>query len=226
MNKSIYKIGIASSVTITFIFILWIVCFTGIALTSPLFRWTNLNDYLIFEQNNNQFFQYLAKTAMFLFGPFYVIFIHSFYALSEGETKNSTRLSLLFALAFALLSCIHYFVQLSAVRMNIMKGQTNGLELYLQANPYSIMTAVNMLGWTVFLGLSSLFMVPFFRKNNKILRITFMVNGISCLLGAVGYLFEIDILTFLTVNLMLGGAVLTQSVISIFWFKRKMISQQ
>ena len=161
---------------------------------------------------------------MLLFGPVYVVFIHSFYSVQSGKQREMTRLSLLFALAFAVLSCIHYFVQLSAVRLNIASDQTNGLELYLQANPYSIMTAIDMLGWTLFFGLSSLFIFPVFEgsKLNLMLRYAFFINGISCLLGAVGYIFQIDLLTFVCVNLLLGGAVLTISISSIVWFKRKL----
>lgn len=224
MNTYSYKTGHAASAIITVIFVLWIICFVGIALTSPLFRWTNLADYLVFEQSNSQFFQNIAKASMLLFGPVYVIFIHSFYSVQSGKQREMARLSLLFALAFAVLSCIHYFVQLSVVLINIASGETNGLELYLQANPYSIMTAIDMLGWTLFLGLSSLFMFPVFSgsKLDKTLRYAFLINGISCLLGAVGYIFQIDLLTFLCVNLFLGGEVLTFSIGSSVWFKRKL----
>ena len=223
MNIFSYKTGRMASAIIATIFILWIVCFVGIALTSPLFRWIGLADYLVFEQTNPQFFQNIAKAAMLLFGPVYVVFIHSFYIVSEGNKRDRARLSLLFALAFAILSSIHYFVQLSVVRINIRNGQTFGLELYLQANPYSIMTAIDMLGWTLFLGLSSLFIFSFFERSKleRTIRYAFLINGISCLLGGVGYLLQIDLLTFLCVNLFLGVAVITMSIASFFWFRRR-----
>lgn len=52
---------------------------------------------------------------------------------------------------FATLIGVNYFVQISAVRFNLQMGQFAGLEQVLQANPLSAMSAINMLGFTLFL---------------------------------------------------------------------------
>jgi hypothetical protein len=223
MNTISIKIGYWSSVLLTLSFIAWIVCFVGIVATSPMFIWTNLNDYLIYARNNNQFFQNIAKFFMLLFGLIYVLYINSLYDGADESKKGLARISLLFGTAFAILSSIHYFVQLSAVNMDILENQTAGLEHFVQANPHSIMTAIDMLGWTLFLGLSSLFIAPLFSGSrlNTIIRLGFITNGICCLLGAIAYLFQLDIVTFLCMNLGIGGAILTVAIASIKWFKNK-----
>jgi len=222
MNKLSYKIGFWSAQLLTFTFVIWIVCFIGIATTLPLFYWTNLPDYLTYYQTNGQFLQNIAKFFMFLFGPLYVLFINSYYDYAAENKKVLVRISLLFGLAFAILSSIHYFVQLTVVRLNIEQRHFDGLEHFVQANPYSVLSSINMLGWTLFLGLSSFFIFPVFKGDNlnKIISYAFLFNGISCVLGGVGYLFHIDLLTFIFMNLGLGGAVITFSIASISLFKR------
>jgi hypothetical protein len=218
------KIGVYSSLLIVISFAAWIICFTLIAVTSPLFYWTNLQDYLEFVDSNSQVFQNIARFFMLIFGPAWVVFITAFYDHVAKEKKVLIRLSLLFGIAFSVLSSINYFAQLSAVRLNILHGDTSGLEHFVQANPNSMMTAMTMLGWTLFLGLSSLFMIPIFKKGNRvsrIIKIAFLLNGISALIAGVGYTLQINVLTFLFINLGVGGAVITAAIASIIWFRRE-----
>ena len=222
MNNFTRKLGMWSSGLITLSFIGWIICFVGIALTSPLLYWTNLTDYLNFINTYNQTFQTIAKTLMWLFGPLFLLLIYSFYNYIVPEKKDFLRIGLLFGLAFTILSSIHYFIQISSVRLLINHSETEGLSHLLQANPISVISAINMLGWTFFLGLCSLFIAPAFQSKGKhlLLKIAFTFNGISCLIGSVSYLFQIDIVTFICMNLCLGGAILVISITSFFIFKK------
>ena len=108
------------------------------------------------------------------------------------------------------------------MRLNIGKGHFEGMEYFVQANPDSIMTSIDMLGWTLFLGLSSLFIFPVFDGPgpNKVLRYAFLVNGLSCMLAGAGYIFQINILTFLFINLGMGGAMMTITITAVRFFKR------
>lgn len=225
MNSLSNKIGFWSAQLLTFTFVIWIACFVGIATTSPLFNWTNLPDYITYFQSNGQCFQNIAKFFMLLFGPLYVLFINSYYDYATDNKKVLVRISLLFGIAFAVLSSINYFVQLTVVRLNIEQGHIDGLGHFVQANPYSVMSSINMLGWTLFLGLSSLFIFPIFKgdKLNKIIGYAFLFNSISCVLGGVGYIFRIDLLTFAFMNLGLGGSVMTFSIASTSLFKRLIV---
>ncbi len=222
MNTISYKAGYWSALLILICFFSWIVCFTGIAFSSPLFYWTNLQDYLLFERTYPQYFQLAAKAFMLLFGPVYVVLINSLYDLALPSRKTVARIALLFSLAFAICSCLHYFIQLSSVRINVEHGQIGGIEQFLQANPYSFMTAADMLGWTLFLGLSSLFAFAAIKKErtNKWLKISMLVNGISSLLGGIGYLFQLPLLTFIFINLGVGGAMIGVGFFSLKFFRR------
>ncbi len=220
--KNTYKIAYWSSLLLVVVFAAWIICFTGIAMSAPLFRWTNLTDYLAYEKANSQLLAYIAKFFMLLFGPLFLVFISSFYDYAKEEHRFYLSMSRLFALGFAVLSSIGYFVQLSAVRLNILHGQTTGLENFLQANPNSIMTAITMLGWTLFLGLSSFFIIPIFKEKGaaRVIKYAFLANGISCMLAGVGYVFQIDVLTFFFVNIGEGGSMMTAAIASFLLFRR------
>lgn len=224
MNRLSYKIGLWASLLLAVSFIAWIVCFTGIALTSPLFIWTNLSDYLLYEHANNQILQNVAKFFMLIFGPLYVLMVYGYYHLVQDDKRDLVRISLLFALAFSVLSSINYFIQLTVIRLNITAGHTDGLQHFVQANPLSVMTAITMLGWTFFLGLSSFFIFPVFKgtRLNRILRYTFLFNGFSCILAGVGYALKIDLLTFFFANVATGGALMIAALCSVNLFRREL----
>lgn len=224
MHTIPYKTGLWASVLLALSFVAWIVCFTGIALTSPLFIWTNLTDYLLYEQSYSQVFQLTAKFFMLVFAPLYVLMIYGYYHFAAADKRDLVRISLLFALAFAILSSINYFVQLTVVRLNVEAGSVEGLEHFVQANPLSVMTAIAMLGWTLFLGLSSFFIYPVFKGQGviRVLRYTFLFNGISCMLAGIGYALKIDMLTFFFANIGTGGAILVASICSLILFRREL----
>jgi hypothetical protein len=115
----------------------------------------------------------------------------------------------------------HYFTQISAVRINVLAGRTEGLEHFVQANPYSILSAINMLGWTVFLGLASLFLAPAFSggRRERVIRWAFVLAGLFCLGGGIGYVWEVTWLVFVTVNLGMGRAVLVATAALALWFR-------
>lgn len=216
------QLGFWSALGIAALFVVYTICFVGILVTAPLFLWTNLDAYVAYTQAHGTFFQHLAELAMLLFGPLYVALINSIHDAARAEHKSLTRLALGFALIFAALSSVNYFVQLGSVRQNVERGQLEGILQFLQANPASAITAVNVLGWSIFMGLSSLLVTPVFSggRLQTIVRVSFLANGACCLLGAVGYVLGIAVLVFLTLTLGMGGAVLAASISTGVWFRR------
>jgi Zn-dependent protease len=84
-----------------------------------------------------------------------------------------------------------------------------GLEQFVQANPASAITGMNMLGWSLFLGLASLFVAPIFDGGRlaKTIKWALIVNGACCLLGGVSYIYEFSVGVFLFITFGMGGAV-------------------
>lgn len=209
INHLAIKLGYWSAISIVMTFAVFTVAFLAIPLTGPLFIWSSLADYLAYVRSGNTFFQDLARWMMLLFGPLVVVLFACIYELSTGDRRLLARIGLSFAVIFAALTAINYFVQLSAVRLAIQKDSTEGLEQIVQANPISAVAATNVLGWSLFLGLASLFMAPLFTgcRLQRFISICFLVNGTMCLLGGIGYVLDNVALVFLTLNFGMGGAV-------------------
>lgn len=224
MNKIILNLGIWSAILCLASFIVWIISFTGIAISSPLFYWTNLEDYIDYVNTNNQFFQYLAKSFMIIFSLAYMILIFVFHEFTLAQRQILSKIAIAFSIMFALVTAVHYFVQVSAVRFAISEIDYSGLEHFIQAKPTSVLSSVNMLGWTLFLGLSSLFIYLGLKPKSltKGIRLGLLVNAISCILAGFGYLLQIDLITFVFINLGLGGAVLLMTIsASRYFIKQK-----
>ncbi len=217
MNKNILNTGLWSAVICLTAFIIWIVSFIGIAIQSPLFYWTNLEDYIDYINSNSQFFQYLAKSFLIIFSLAYMVLTIVFNEFTALERKIFSKIAVVFSIMFALVSSIHYFVQLSSVRLAIAKNEFAGLEHFLQSNPTSFLSSVNMLGWTLFLGLSNLFMYIGLIHNSgtERVRLGLLINSVSCILGGFGYLFQIDLMTFVFMNLGIGLGFIMTTVSSI-----------
>jgi hypothetical protein len=121
-------------------------------------------------------------------------------------------------------------VQISAVRLNLNRDTTDSLVQFIQAMPDSAMAAINMLGWTLFFGLSQLLLAPVFavgrRRLRRTLRAVMAFSGVNCLLGGVGYLLDNAISVGLTMNLIMGGCMLALSALFASFFCQQPAQEQ
>ncbi len=214
MNRLSVQIGFWSALICALAFLAFAICFVAVLTTSPLFFWTDLSDYMAYIQENGQFWASLARLCMLVFAPAFVILLAAIHDYSDDEKKVLSRISQSFGILFAAMISIHYFVQLTAVRLSIQQGQLTGMEQIVQANPLSAVSAINMLGFTLFLGLASIFLVPVFSggRTERVIRYAFLVNGICCLIGFLSYILQINVLLFLTINFGMGGAVTVATI--------------
>ena len=203
-------------------FLVWILSFIGIVVVNPPFSWTNLNDYIAFSASNNQSFKFAAQLAMLLFAPALVVLIHSIERQAEEDRKFLARISISFSIMFAVCISIHYFVQISSVRLSIASGQTAGLEQFLQANPSSGIAGINIVGWTLFLSLACLLCAPVFVGGglNRVIRYALVANAVFCLLGGFGYITDNVMLVLFCLNIGMGGTMGTAIVGMFIYFNR------
>ncbi|MCC6166464.1 MAG: hypothetical protein IT329_04480 [Caldilineaceae bacterium] len=220
MNSPAQRLGVWSSSLAALTFVIFTLCFAAIAATQPLFLWTNLGDFVAYRQAYGDRFATVAQSAMLCFGVLYLVLLNCLYEMTPDGQRLFVRIALCLGVGFAALTGLHYFVQISAVRVNLAQGDIAGIEQFLQAKPYSVSAAANMLGWTLFFGGSSLFVAPIFSgsKRRRVLRLLFWFNGVCCLLAGVGYVFAWAALVFVTINLGMGGAVMALTVLLAFEF--------
>jgi len=219
-NPITQQLGFWAAVVAALTFVSYTVCFVAIVAASPIFTWTSLADYLAYDSAFGGPFKPAAQISMIVFALSFLVLLHAIQDAVPTERKVLTRIGASFGALFALAVGIHYFVQLTAVRVSVREGLTSGLEHIVQANPYSTLSAINMLGWSVFLGLSCLFIAPVFPGQDieRIIRWALRANGLFCLGGGLGYVLEIEWLVFLAITLGMGGAVLTAAVSLAVWF--------
>lgn len=189
-----------SAVTLVILLIVYTVFLILLMFAGPS-RWVNVTEYIAFSKQTWHLYLTLCQLMAFLCAPVYLILISSIHDYANNQQKSLTRISLCFATVFVTLSSIIYFVQFSAVRQSIQKGQLEGLEQFIQLNTSSPMYAMAMLGWTLFLGLSSLFVVPVFsgEKIQKWVKYSFLANGLFCCMGFIGYVIDSMMLNLLYV---------------------------
>lgn len=214
MNKTAINAGYWAAIISVIAFIAYTVCFLVILMMEPVFLWTNMENYINTVQTSNQAFKHIAMLFMIVYGACYVIQLCSLGEIVDSSRKYYTKLAELFGVGFFALISINYFIQISAVRLQINAGQTNGLEQFVQGNPTSVISAINMLGWTIFFGLSCV-CASFALGNTKIEKIikyAFLVNGNMMLISAIAYVFNITFVLLLFMNLGMGAAVLTATI--------------
>jgi hypothetical protein len=224
MTRLSIRLGFWSALLGALMFVVYTVSFVTILMVSPLFLWTNFADYVAYTERYHTLWPELGRLSMLLFSLLFVVLLASLEEYARADEQILVRVSRSFALGLAVLAGSFYFVQISAVRINLQHGDLTGLEQVIQANPYSAFAALNMMGWTFFFGLSSLFIAPIFHggRLERMIRWAFLVNGVSCLLGAVGYIVENIVLIFVTINLIMGGAILVVSVgLTVFFWRMR-----
>ena len=223
MKSLTARVGLWSSMTGLLCFLVYVFAFAGIAIANPPFVWTDIDAFVLYNTQYSQFLKYLAMTLMLVYGISFVAQIVCLGEYARPEKRLWARLAALFALGFAVLAGINYFIQVTAVRLQIESGQYQGLTQFVMSYPVSAAAAVNMLGWTVFSGISSLF-ISFslgITKREKACKWSFFANGVVMLLGCAGYVVDCVPVVFLCMYLGLGATVFACTLSQCFLYRER-----
>jgi hypothetical protein len=221
-NRLAATIGIWSSLLGVLTFVIFTVSFVGIAVSGPVAEWTTLEDYVATTRQHSQALKHLAQICMLAFAPLFVMLLNSIHEYAADDKKILTRIGLSFAIAAMVLIGAMYFVQLSTVRLSIQNDQFDGIEHFMQFYPNSAMLSIGMLGWTLFLGLSTLFVAPVFSgtRLNTVIRGALFATSAACLLGGVGFVLDSFWLVFLTINFGMGAALIVSMLaLTVFFYR-------
>lgn len=204
------KLGHLSVLICLFTFVVWIFAFAVIAVTQPLFTWTTLQEYILYTDIHQQFWKILAQSSMLIFAPAFLMITVALVFTGSEQHRVYSVLAAAFAGLFCVCSSVHYFIQLSIVPLSISSGQTGGLEQFIQANPFSGLAGMNLTGWTLFLGLSCLFMALHAKSNNMKTKFMYVAlfTSVMCLSGGIAFAFDMKAIVFITLNPGMGGGIL------------------
>lgn len=189
-------------------FLVFTVCFITILFVNPPFQWTGLLDFAQYTRDNPQALKYAGMISMLVYGLAYVVLsLCARRDLPRGRRLYGDIASA-FALAFCICIGVNYFVQLTATRLQLLHGYTEGLTQFTQSFPISALSALNMLGWTVFYGLSTAFLHLAYEGSAECtaLRRWCLLNSVFMLLSAIGYGLQWTFLLAVCMNAGLGTA--------------------
>ena len=97
----------------------------------------------------------------------YVVLVSSIHAHASPQKKVYAQIGLSFALIAAAVLLGDYFVQFSVVPVSLMNGQTEGIALLTQYNPYGVFIVLEELGYLL-MALSFLFLAPVFVGGGRL----------------------------------------------------------
>lgn len=214
-GKSAYAFGYWSSVFFALTGVLYGVSMGILLSLYAVPEYRNIEQFV--GEADKQFMDLYAFGQLFAFvsAILFIVVLCSVHECVKPVYRIFSRLSLCFGLAFALLACLNYYIQFSIVRLSLNDGVTRNLENLVQFNPRSFAFALNMLGWSLFLGLSALFLGLLFKGKgiHRAIRLSFYATSFCCLLGFAGSVIDSSFLMLIfqmgmTAGLTVGAVVL------------------
>ena len=216
------RLGFWSSLVSIASFVVFTACFLAIFFVNAPFSWTNLEDFSLYEANSFTLFKYIAMASMIVFACSFVVLTLCTEDTVSPEKRPLLRISSFFALAFCVTICINYFVQVTATRLQLQNGLTDGLAQFTQSFNISAINAINMLGWTLFYPLSTFFLAFLFdhHKIEKTIKWFCFANALMMMVGLTGYVANHFLTLALSMNLGLGLTTLGMTIPMAIRFKK------
>lgn len=187
MTKLAVAIGLWAAWAETLVGYVYLAGYIALVAIFPLKPWTTIQAFA--ADLNTPYMTALTalQVLAFLQALLVLVLAMAIHEYAPSGQKILTRLGMAFALTFALLSSLHYYVQWVGVRQSLLRSDLEGLGLFVQFNFDSPLSAINMLGWMFFYGLTTLVLAPIFGQTRieAWIRWAFICNGVGCLLSAL-----------------------------------------
>ena len=126
---------------------------------------------------------YLWLVPGILLAPTFVVLMACIHAYAAEARKTYSRLGLSFAVVYAVVILVDYFVQLTVIAPSLQAGETDGLSLFTQYDPHGLFIALEALGYTM-LTVALLFAAPVF-TGGRVERVIRGLFGLSFVLAVV-----------------------------------------
>ena len=161
---------------------------------------------------------YLWLYPGFLLALVFVVLMVCIHRYASEEKKVFSQVGLSFALVYAIVITVDYFIQLVVVEPSLLSGETAGLSLFTQYNPHGVFIALECLGYFM-MSVAFLFDAAVFTKGRleHIIRWLFVASfvlavvswAVFSLLGTGIIAFEVTILLVNWIVLIVSGALLS-----------------
>ena len=160
---------------------------------------------------------YLWLYPGFLLAALFVVLMGCIHGCAAEDRKVFSRIGLSFAILYAAVILVDYFIQLTVVVPSLQAGETAGLSLFTQYNPHGIFITFEALGYLLMIT-ALLFVAPVFAggRKERVIRWSFVLGFVVAVfaflaLPLAGYdivAFEVTVLMIDWTVLILSGALL------------------
>jgi len=163
--------------------------------------------------------QPFATIMGFLLTLAFLVVMACIHCYAPEEKRVFSLVGLSFAIIYAVLISVNYFIQLTFV-----KQSTFDASIFSMTNTHSMMWVIEVLGY-FFMGLATLFAAPIFgsSRTEKAIKWLFVTNGFLGVLTPIGYGLNFPI------EILLGGLIVWDIIMPIstallaylFWYSKK-----
>lgn len=160
---------------------------------------------------------YLWLIPGILLAPIFVVLMASIHAYAPEPRKIFSRVGLTFAVGYAVVIGVDYFVQFAVVIPSLQSGETQGLSLFTQYNPHGLFIAGEALGYLT-MSTALLFVAPVFAggRIECAIRWLFVAGFVLAVAALVGFwlvggdlvAFEVAVLSINWIVLIASGVLL------------------
>ncbi len=160
---------------------------------------------------------YLWLLPGILLAPIIVVLMACIHAHAPEAKAIYGRIGLSFALIYAVIILVDYYLQLTVVVASLQAGETEGLALFTQYNPHGLFIALETLGYSM-LTVAFLFAAPVFAggRVERAIRALFALSFVLAVAAFVGLAllghdlvaFEVTVLTIIWLVLIASGVLL------------------
>lgn len=158
-----------------------------------------------------------------LLAPIFVVLFACIHSFAREGKKFFSQIALSFAVVYAVVIIVDYFVQFTVVMPSLQSGELDGLSLFTQYNPHGFFIAGEALGYLM-MSVAFLFAAPVFAggRAERAIRGLFALSFVLAVVSFVGlWLLRNDLVAFEVTVLMINWIVLIVSgVLLSVWFRR------
>ena len=161
---------------------------------------------------------YLWLYPGILLALIFIVLLVCIHSYAPSDRKIFSHIALSFAVIYATIILIDYFIQFTVVIPSILTGETAGLSLFTQYNPHGFFIALETLGYSMMSG-AFLFVAAVFAggKLERALRWIFIAGFVAAVLfftalSSLHYdliAFEVTIITINSIVLIVSGVLLS-----------------
>jgi hypothetical protein len=213
-----------TSLILLFQTVIWLV-FTGFSMSQVESSWT-YNDYVSWAANPDIFFigNYINATLLTITAVALYAFLYGFL---KNKYENYAMLGLVFIPIYGVLNIVCYSIQISIVPLIASNSLDSPDKIYfasqfIQAYSKSIIGFMNGMAYAI-LGIPSIiYGILMYKEFKKLSGVLILLNGISCIIGIIGYIVNNSILA---TGIMIGGILFLGALAAMaFEFRSKVLS--